>query len=92
MMHFKIIFSALATCLPAVAGQGYVLPSGGSASTTQFYLGPELQGGTACGMSALPNGQHTSGRQGGGPGYAYVRLQSFLRHRDFTYLTQLRLL
>jgi hypothetical protein len=52
---------------------GYVLPSGGVASTTQFYLGPELSGGTACGVSALPNGKSTSGKQGGGPGYLYVR-------------------
>lgn len=27
-----------------------VLPSSGTASTTQFYLGPELSGGTACGV------------------------------------------
>lgn len=39
-----------------VTGQGYTLPSSGVASTTQFYLGPELGGGTACGMSGLPNG------------------------------------
>jgi hypothetical protein len=53
---------------------GYVLPSSGVASTTQFYLGPELSGGTACGVNALPNGQSASGRQGGGPGYLYVCL------------------
>jgi len=53
---------------------GYVLPSSGTASTTQFYLGPELSGGTACGMSALPNGKSTSGKQGGGPGYLYAAI------------------
>lgn len=53
---------------------GYDLPSSGSASTTQFYLGPELSSGTACGVDALPNGQSTSGKQGGGPGYLYVCL------------------
>ena len=64
-------FSALvATALADSAG--YVLPSSGSASTTQFYLGPELRSGTACGMSALPNGASASGKQGGGPGYLYV--------------------
>lgn len=52
---------------------GYFLPSSGVASTTQFYLGPELSGGTACGVSALPNGKSTSGKQGGGPGYLYIR-------------------
>jgi len=51
---------------------GYYLPSSGSASTTQFYLGSELSGGTACGVDALPNGKSTSGKQGGGPGYLYV--------------------
>jgi hypothetical protein len=66
-------FSALvATALAGSAG--YVLPSSGSASTTQFYLSPELSGGMACGMSALPNSASTSGKQGGGPGYLYVRL------------------
>ncbi len=55
-----------------VDAAGYVLPSSGTASTTQFYLGPELSGGTACGVSALPNGKSTSGKQGGGPGYLYV--------------------
>lgn len=43
-------------------------------AATQFYLGPELSGGTACGVSALPNGKSTSGKQGGGPGYLYVCL------------------
>lgn len=51
---------------------GYYLPSSGTASTTQFYLGPELSSGTACGVDALPNGASTSGEQGGGPGYLYV--------------------
>lgn len=70
---FAIMLSALlGTALADSAG--YVLPSTGSASTTQFYLGPELSSGTACGVNALPNGQSTSGKQGGGPGYLYVRL------------------
>jgi len=56
------------------ADPGYVLPSSGVASTTQFYLGPELGSGTACGVSALPNGKSTSGSQGGGPGYLYAAI------------------
>jgi hypothetical protein len=53
---------------------GFVLPSSGLASTTKFYLGPELSSGTVCGMNALPNSASTSRKQGGGPGYLYVRL------------------
>jgi hypothetical protein len=59
--------------LTAADAADYSLPSGGVASTTQFYLGPELSGGTARGVRALPNGKSTSGRQGGGPGYLYIR-------------------
>ena len=68
---------ALTALLHKVAGQDYVLPSSGSASATQFYLGPELSSGTACGVSALPNGQSRSGEQGGGPGYLYVQTSPF---------------
>lgn len=66
---FKSTFLAAAVLLGTVAGDsaGYVLPSSGSASTTQFYLGPELGSGTACGVDALPNGASTSRQQGGGP-------------------------
>lgn len=73
-MIFWPTFAVTAVLLRTVAADsaGYVLPSTGSASTTQFYLGPELGSGTACGVNALPNGQSTSGRQGGGPGYLYV--------------------
>ncbi|PMD28029.1 glycoside hydrolase family 45 protein [Hyaloscypha hepaticicola] len=53
---------------------GYYLPSSGTASTTQFYLGTELSSGTACGVDALPNGKSTSGKQGGGPGYLYAAI------------------
>jgi len=75
-MHFKSTFASVAVLLGSVSADsaGYDLPSGGSASTTQFYLGPELSGGTACGMSALPNGKSTSGKQGGGPGYLYAAI------------------
>jgi len=73
-MFFNSALITTLAFLGKVTAQGYVLPSSGSASTTQFYLGPELSGGTACGMSALPNGQSTSGRQGGGPGYLYAAI------------------
>jgi len=56
---------------------GYDLPSSGTASTTQFLIGPELSGGTACGMTALPNGAtSTSGAigEGDGPGYLYAAI------------------
>ena len=73
-MLYKSVLLAAAALLGEVTADaaGYVLPSGGVASTTQFYLGPELSSGTACGVSGLPNGKSTSGRQGGGPGYLYV--------------------
>jgi len=73
-MLLKPTSIAIALLLGRAASQGYVLPSSGVASTTQFYLGPELSGGTACGVSALPNGQSTSGKQGGGPGYLYAAI------------------
>ena len=51
--------------------QGYILPSNGTASTTQFVLGTELSGGTACGMDSLPSGTCGSS-PGTGPGYLYA--------------------
>ena len=56
------------------ASSGYVLPSSGTASTTQFYIGPELSSGTGCGVTALPGGSSASGKQGGGPGYLYAAI------------------
>lgn len=86
MMHSTAIITAcfLATGALSVTfnkldSSGYYLPSSGTASTTQFYLGPELSSGTACGVDELPNGKSTSGKQGGGPGYLYVREASSLR-------------
>ncbi|KAH8168154.1 hypothetical protein CIB48_g82 [Xylaria polymorpha] len=66
---------ALTTAFAGTAtadSRGYVLPFTGVASTTQFIAGSEFGGGTFCGVNALPNGQRSSGRQGGGPGYLYV--------------------
>lgn len=75
-MLFKHTLLPLAAFFSAVTADsaGYVLPSSGTASTTQFYLGPELSSGTACGVDALPNGASTSGKQGGGPGYLYAAI------------------
>ena len=53
--------------------EGYILPLNGTASTTQFVLGTELAGGTACGMDALPSGT-SDGSPGGGPGYLYAAI------------------
>ncbi|KAI1362739.1 hypothetical protein F5Y08DRAFT_341365 [Xylaria arbuscula] len=67
------LIATLAGSISADAA-GYVLPSGGSASTTQFIIGTEFGGGTSCGVNALPNGQASSGGQGGGPGYLYAAI------------------
>ena len=50
---------------------GYVLPSSGTASTTQFNLGSEFAGGTSCGMDGYPGYAQTKG-PGKGPGLLYV--------------------
>jgi len=75
-MLLKSVLVVIVATIDIVAADsaGYVLPSSGSASTTQFYLGPELSSGTACGVDALPNGKSTSGKQGGGPGYLYAAI------------------
>lgn len=68
---------ALFTSTTIADSAGYVLPSSGTASTTQFLIGPELSSGTACGVQELPNGETSiSGGAIGsadGPGYLYVR-------------------
>lgn len=69
---YALLPSVLGVTFDTLDSAGYYLPSSGAASTTQFYLGPELSSGTACGVDALPNGESTSGAQGGGPGYLYV--------------------
>jgi len=77
MRYSNILFfaaTALAVTFDSEDSEGYYLPSSGTASTTQFILGSELSGGTACGVSALPNGKSTSGGQGGGPGYLYAAI------------------
>lgn len=73
-MLFKTALALTAAFARAAsADAGYVLPTDGTASTTQFIAGTEFGGGTSCGVNALPNGQASSGGQGGGPGYLYVR-------------------
>ncbi|CAJ2511829.1 Uu.00g074540.m01.CDS01 [Anthostomella pinea] len=69
--------AALFTSTASADSAGYVLPSSGTASTTQFLVGPELSGGTACGVQKLPNGATSlSGAlgKGGGPGYLYAAI------------------
>ncbi|KAI9870050.1 MAG: hypothetical protein M1830_004749 [Pleopsidium flavum] len=68
-----LALSAL-SALTSADKAGYHLPTSGTASTTQFYIGPELNGGTSCGASAFPNGKSPSGKQGGGPGYLYAAI------------------
>ncbi|KAI9696441.1 MAG: hypothetical protein M1836_005719 [Candelina mexicana] len=54
-------------------GQGYILPTSGTASTTQFNIGEEFGGGTSCGQMAFPGNAGSTGAPGGGPGFLYVR-------------------
>ncbi|OCK79809.1 hypothetical protein K432DRAFT_426233 [Lepidopterella palustris CBS 459.81] len=68
-LPYSVAASTFAIALADSAG--YVLPSSGTVSTTQFYIGPELSNGTACGVSALPNSRSASGKQGGSPGHLY---------------------
>ena len=69
---------------------GYILPSNGTASTTQFVLGTELSGGTACGMAGLPSGSPGSS-PGTGPGYLYAAINqlAFGANPLGTYITPL---
>ncbi|KAI9852585.1 MAG: hypothetical protein M1838_000239 [Thelocarpon superellum] len=55
-------------------GGGYVLPSSGTASTTQFNIGSEFAHGTSCGATALPDGGGAGGSPGGGSGYLYAAI------------------
>lgn len=81
MLSYSALLAALASCatLAVADSAGYVLPTSGTASTTQFLIGPELSGGTACGVDKLPNGATSlpNGEigEGGGPGYLYVNQQ-----------------
>ncbi|KAI1751540.1 hypothetical protein F4782DRAFT_531314 [Xylaria castorea] len=65
---------ALTAAFVGTTSAGYVLPSTGVGSTTQFIAGSEFGGGTSCGVNGLPNGKKTSGKQGGGPGYLYAAI------------------
>ena len=73
-----VLLGVLPVLLVGADSAGYVLPSSGTASTTQFLLGPELSSGTACGMNSLPDGQTSlSGSLGSpsnGPGYLYAAI------------------
>ena len=68
------VFSLFAG-ISAVSNDGYILPSSGSASTTQFFLGPELGSGTSCGVNAwAKNASCGSPPAGGGPGFLYAAM------------------
>jgi hypothetical protein len=85
-LHFTTMISILSTLLylpslftltNAQDAAGYILPSSGQASTTQFLIGPEFGGGTACGLISLPGGAGLSGGaigRGGGPGLLYAAI------------------
>ncbi|MCJ1482377.1 hypothetical protein MMC06_002541 [Schaereria dolodes] len=54
---------------------GYALPTSGTASTTQFYVGPEFGSGTACGANGWANGAaYGNPPAGGGPGFLYAAI------------------
>ncbi|KAI4136048.1 MAG: hypothetical protein LQ347_000098 [Umbilicaria vellea] len=63
------LFTSSTVCISAL---GYLTPTSGTASTTQFNIGPEFAGGTSCGATAFPNGGRTNGAPGGGPGLLYA--------------------
>ncbi|CAK4005670.1 Hypothetical predicted protein [Lecanosticta acicola] len=77
-MFSRSTVAALVALLASTAAGGYVLPSSGTASTTQFLIGPELSGGTACGVQKLSNGATSLPKgaigSGGGPGYLYAAI------------------
>lgn len=71
------LLPSLVTFSTAQDAAGYVLPPSGQASTTQFLIGPEFAGGTACGLISLPGGSGLSGGaigRGGGPGLLYAAI------------------
>ena len=54
---------------------GYILPMSGTASTSQFFLGPEMSSGTSCGVKAWANGVNAgTPASGEGPGFLYAGL------------------
>ena len=79
---FSLIFLAIFLSSTTLAQQpgvldpmGYMLPLSGTASTTQFQLGPELGSGTSCGASAWPNGLNAGSPPiAGGPGFLYAAI------------------
>ena len=57
----------------SLSGSGYILPLSGTASTTQFFMGPELTEGTSCGVKAWANGLNAGTPAiGEGPGFLYA--------------------
>ncbi|KAI9719631.1 MAG: hypothetical protein M1812_003402 [Candelaria pacifica] len=71
LSHSLLVVS---TFVSLALGQGYVLPTSGTASTTQFNIGEEFGGGTSCGQMAFPGNAGSSGQPGGGPGFLYAAI------------------
>lgn len=67
-----ISLSLFTSSLVCADQAGYITPTSGTASTTQFDIGPEFAGGTSCGATAFPKGLRTNGAPGGGPGFLYA--------------------
>ena len=66
---------ALSTCTTGTYAEGYDLPTSGTASTTQFFLGPEMSGGTSCGVNGWANNAYSGNPSAGqGPGFLYAAI------------------
>ena len=58
---------------------GYFKPFVGLASTTQFYVGPEMGGGTSCGVSGWHYGINAENPVAGkGPGFLYAAVNQMM--------------
>ena len=71
LLSFFAVFAGIS----AASNDGYILPSSGNASTTQFHVGPELASGTSCGVKGWANRASSGNSQaGGGPGFLYAAM------------------
>ena len=75
LMLLLIIITQLVGLIHCHDPAGYILPSWGVASTTQFQIGPEFGSGTSCGASAWPKGINAGNpATGAGPGFLYAAI------------------
>ena len=79
MLHLSWLIAIINFSSMAIAqtpdAMGYALPTSGTASTTQFYVGPEFGSGTACGANGWANGAaYGNPPAGGGPGFLYAAI------------------